>query len=688
MRRCAAALAVVSIAFAARAERVVELGPSRAQRESSVAALDFPFTARADEELTGAAVRISFSEPVDSLEVLVNDERVALLSGAQLAPADIPVRRELLADRNTLSLRLRDREGRCLAHPGAWNAVRSVAVVLTASPVPLPNELALLPLPFFDRGYDARATIRVVLAHAPSPQEVRLASLVASWFAVDAPIPLSFEAQVGSLPDSRAIVLLAGADDAARLGVDPPKGPSVRMIDHPAHPDSNVKLLLIGGRDDAELRTAVESLAARTERLAGASTTLRPAPPQPPTPPYSAPRWVPSGRPVPFSQYPAGGVFAHEGSTPATLSVRFRVAPDLWIWPAEFVVLDLGYSERIPRGTVAPRLDVEMNGYFLATLAEAPGGSVERVRLRIPREHMRGYNELLVHVHYPEPDPCAAAAVPGGGGSGERPRVEIASDSVLHLENLSHFASLPDVSLFAFDGFPFTRVPDLGETAVVLPPQPNAAELSMALSVFGQLAQITGRVGTRAAFLTPQDDPGDRDVLVIGTVADNGWIARWDGDLPLELRGRPRAQRSGPLLDLLGGPEPLLEERRADELLSRAGDVAAIAAIESPAARHRTAVVITGTALPPFREFLGYAQSRGRGGDLLLLAAGGRALFRLGTSFGRGQLDAWTRTRWFLATHWLALPPLLVLGAWLLSRNLRGFLSRRMRARLALPEVT
>jgi hypothetical protein len=687
MTRRAAAVAVLSVALAARGERVVDLGPSRAQRESSVAALDFPFTARADEELTGAAVRISFSDPVESLEVLVNDERVALLSGAQLAPADIPVRRELLSDRNTLSLRLRDREGRCLARPRAWNAVRSVSVVLTASPVPLPNELALLPLPFFDRGYDAAAAIRVVLGHAPSPQETRLASLVASWFAVDAPIPLSFEAQVGALPDSRAIVLLAGAEDAARLGLDAPKGPSVRMIDHPAHPDSNVKLLLIGGRDDAELRTAVESLAARTERLAGASMALRPPPSQPPTPPYSAPRWVPSARAVPFSQYPAGGVFGHEGSTPATLSVRFRVAPDLWIWPAEFVVLDLGYSERIPPGTVPPRLDVEMNGFFLATLAEAPGGSVERVRLRIPREHMRGYNELLVHVHYPEPDPCAAAAVPGGG-SGERPRVEIASDSVLHIESLSHFASLPDVSLFAFDGFPFTRVPDLGETAVVLPPHPTQQELSMALSVFGQLAQITGRVGTRAAFLTPQDEAGDRDVLVIGTLADNAWIARWDGELPLELRGRPRAQRSGPLLDLLGGPEPLLEARRADELLSRAGEVAAIAAIESPAARHRTAVVITGTALPPFREFLGYAQSRGRGGDLLLLAGGDRALFRLGTSFGRGELDAWTRVRWFLATHWLALPPLLIVGAWLLSRNLRTFLSRRMRARLALPEAT
>src|SRR5207237_6017437 len=110
------------------------------------------------------------------------------------------------------------------------------------------------------------------------------------------------------------------------------------------------------------------------------------------------------------------------------------------------------WSERLPAGATPPRLDVEINGYFLATLPDPKGaGEVKgRVRLRIPREHMRGFNQLLVHVHYPEPDPCAAAAAQGGGGRTETPRVAIAGDSVLHGEGFSHFASLPDVSLFAY----------------------------------------------------------------------------------------------------------------------------------------------------------------------------------------------------------------------------------------------
>jgi cellulose synthase (UDP-forming) len=684
--RLAFGAAAVLLATAARAERFVELGPARAQRDSSAAALDFPFTARADEELTGAAVRIAFAAPMESLEVLVNDERVALLSSDDLNPSDIPVTRMLLADRNTLSLRLRDREGRCVARPGAWSAVRSIGVVLQANPVPLPNELALLPLPFFDRGYDTSATVPVVLARPPSRDEVRLAALVASWFAVDAPIPLSFEARIGELPDSRAIVLLAGSEDARRLGIDPPRGPSIRMIDHPAHPESNVKLLVIGGRNAEELRTAVESLAARSTRLTGTEAMLPAPAPQPPSPPYSAPRWVSSDRPVPFSQYPAGSVFAHEGSTPATLAVRFRVPPDLWIWPAEFVVLDLAYSERIPRGAPPPRLDVEMNGYFLATLQRTDAGETRRVRLRIPREHMRGFNQLLVHVHYPDPDPCATATP---GTSGEPPRVEIAGDSVLHIEGLSHFSNLPDVSAFAFDGFPFTRVPDLGETAVVLPERPTPAQVSMALSVLGQLAQITGRVGTRATFPPPSQTPRDRDVLAIGTPDDNALIARWSPALPIALHGKSAVvQRTVRPLDLLGGPEPLLESQRAADLLSRGSDVAAITAVESPVSPGRSAVVITGTATPRFAEFLGYAQSRGRGGDLLLLTGGERAMFRIGGSFGRGELDAWTRARWFLATHWLALPPLLLVGAIVLAAQGRRFLARRMRSRLLLGEAT
>jgi Bacterial cellulose synthase subunit len=708
-----AALAVAVASCAAQAEsgparpltpgeKVVELGPTKAQRDSNAPLLEFPFVARADEALTGARVRLAFDSSNlglprgGGIEVLVNEERVALLSADDLrkprALRELPVDSEVLADRNLLTLRVVDEEGRCSAEARPWHKLESVAVVVQASPVALPNELALLPLPFFDVGFDSNATIPVVLAQLPTPDYVRLAAMVASWFAVDAPLPLNFTTEIGSLPDSRAIVLVSGAADAAVLGLEEPTGPEVRMIDHPAHPESNVKLLIIEGRDLPELRVAVESLAARNDKLVGPEVRLRAPPPQPPAAPYSAPRWVPSGRPVRFASYPTGSVFVHEGSTPGTLSVRFRVAPDLWIWPAEFVDLDLGWTEHLPAGATAPRLDVEMNGYFLATLPQPNrnGDSSGRVRLRVPREHMRAFNQMLVHVHYPESDPCGAPV--SGGSRSDAPRVAIARDSVLHVERFGHFSSVNDVLLFAFDGFPFSRVPDLGETAVVVPEQPAPSEMSMVLSVFGRIAQITGRTATRATFVSGKSVDGelrDKDLLVIGGHRDNPLLAKWESQLPIAVDGdHPHIQRrmdASFFVDLLGGLGPLEDLRRAKHVLSQAKDVAAMTAIESPLTRGRTAVVVTATdpaSLPPLGTFLGYAESRALTGDLLLVSGGDRWLFRIGTTIGRGQLDDWTRLRWFLATHWVALLPVLLAGVWLLALRSRRYFARRMQARL------
>jgi hypothetical protein len=691
-----AVLAAVAAALppAAAWPRVLDAGPTEAQRASSAPVLELPFVARADEEVVGARVRIRLAaprppgSPVEALEVLVNDERVAVLPSGEAeagAERELEVSGDLLGARSLLTVRLLDGAGREVARPGAWHAVSSIRLVLETTPASLPNDLALLPLPFVDRGFDAAATIPIVLGTAPDAGRVRLAALVASWIAVDVPIPIDFTAQAGVLPDGRAVVLLEGAEDAERLGLAPPTGPTVRLVDHPAHAGGNVKLLVIGGRDGDELRRAVESLVARAERLVGEEIRLAPARPEPPAAPYSAPRWVGSSRPVPFSEYPAGGTPAHEGSTSATLPVRFRVAPDLAIWPAEFVVLDLGWSVRLPRDVSPPRLDVDLNGYFLTTLppASGPGEETRRVRLRIPRQHMRGFNELRVHVHYPE----------GAGPGREQPRVAIAGDSMLHLAGLSHYTTMPDVALFAYDGFPFTRVPDLGETAIVVPERPTVDDVAAVLSIAAQLAQVTGRIGTRATVLAADAATDEalrgKDVLVVGAADRQGLVARWRALLPLVLDADgarlQRSPRSRPWLDLAGGLGPLLDRRRAEAVLASEGGVAAVMGIESPVTPGRIAIFVTAPGRTPgFRNLLGYAESRTSGSHDLLVAAGDRRwMFRVGPTFGRGELDAWTRLRWFLARHWTLLLPVAAVGVVLLARQLHHGLAGVMRERLA-----
>jgi hypothetical protein len=678
--------------------RVVSLGPSAAQRASR-ATLELPLVARADEEIVAAAIAVEL-EPspggAAAIEVLVNDERVALLAADEVARGGVheaEVDAGLLASRNLLVLRRpADAAAACDADETPWARVRAVRAALRTAPVPLPDELALLPLPFLDAGHDPAATIPVVLAGEPTPERVRLAALVASWLALDAPIPVRFEARLGALPDGRAVVLVDGDAAAQRLGLDAPPGPSVRMVDHPAHAGSNAKLLVVAGRDLDELRVAAEHLASGA-RLAGPEARLSPPPPPPPAPPYSAPRWLPAGERVPFSRYPGAEALGHGGTDPATLSLRFRVAPDLWVWPAPAVLLDLGVREGIPPGVTPPRLDVELNGSFVATLPapERAGETSRRVRLRIPREHLRGYNELLVHVRYPERDPCAAAAA---APAGEPPWVQVTGDSVLHIDRLDHYAPQPDVALFAFDGWPFTRVPDLSETVVVLPDAPGERALSLVLSIMGRLAQVTGRAGTGALFVSGRAAGeaalAGRDVLLVGANGDNALLSSWASRLPVELapgRARVRAPRGwARAAVLLGGARPLLEVRRGDAFLAGPDEVAAIAGIESPVTPGRTAIAVTATsaaALPPFGEFLGHAESRARSGDLLVLADGRRALLRVGPTFDRGRLSPWTRIRWTIASRWVLLVPALAAGTAVLAVLLRRLLARRMRARLA-----
>jgi Bacterial cellulose synthase subunit len=452
------------------------------------------------------------------------------------------------------------------------------------------------------------------------------------------------------------------------------------MVDHPRHPGSNVKLVVVAGRNRTELATALRALATRSRRLAGPEAKLD-APAERPAPvPGEAPRWVSTRKEVPFSAYPGDHELSHEGTAPATLSLRFRVAPDVWLWPADFVALDLGW---LVRGSPRPRLDVEMNGDFVATLPDRDQG---RARLRIPREHLRGFNELLVHVHYPDPDPCAVAST-----QGDPPHVEIAPDSVLHLEGARHYSMLPDLSLFAFDGWPFTRVADLSETAIVLPDQPAPAELGTALSIVARMAQVTGSVATGVSLLpasaASDEDLANRDVLVVGTPGDNAVVARWADRLPLRFEnGGAHVQRAPLSFDLLGGIGPLLDQRRANELLSGTRNVAAIAAIESPVTKGRSVVAVTAaepSRIPPFSAFLGYARARTRAGDLLLLAGEERAMFRVGGFFGLGQLDPWTEARWFLASHFLLLLPVAFLGAFAFAFDARSFFKRRRKRRLA-----
>ncbi|WP_373048360.1 cellulose biosynthesis cyclic di-GMP-binding regulatory protein BcsB [Vulgatibacter sp.] len=666
------------------------------QRYHVKPALELPFASRSDEVLTEAQLQLTLdpgaaASEVRSIEVRINQEPVATLRPGEKTEYAIAIDPKLVGDRNVLSLQLVPvQEGACgEVLPGTWRIVGSGRVITRGSPLPLPNDLSILPLPFFDRGYDRAATIPVVFPEAPTPERVRLAAIYAGGVGVDSGLAVDFPVHVGELPPSHAVVLIDSPAGAAWLGLPEPQGPAVRITDSPFQPEALHKLLVLEGRTPAELELVVRRLAAGTGALTGEVAFLEAAPPAKLRKPYDAPRWVAADEPLTFGRLAKADALVHEGTGGGSIPLRFRLPPDLFIWPSEWVDLDLLWTGTVPLGVEAPRLDVELNGQYVATLAPLDPGNpgAMRQRIRVHRDTLRGYNELFVHVTWPE-----EVGSCGNAGDGKDAEIRLLPDSTFRVDTLRHFARMPDVASFVHDGYPFTRMADLSETAVVLPSEPEPEEISTVLSLLAHFGAITGEPGSRITVLSPEavEADLDKDLILVGLSEDHTLLRRWAGRFPLVFgASRPVLQipdQTDPFLALLAGRPAQRELERARPIVSRVQEAAAVMAMESPLAEGRTVVAVTAaqlSALPGVPEMRGYAQSRTREGDLLLLGSGQRWTWRIGPTWHRGGIDDWTRLRWFLAHHWLALVPFLVLGAAAVAWPLRGSLQRRAEARLA-----
>jgi len=680
---------------------LAELGLADAQRFNTQETLSFPFATRADQVFTSASLQLRFAELFDpawgvrGLDVSVNQEKTASLNADALHAARreavVPIDPKVLGDKNTLTFALlMEHEPACgRISADAWNVLRDGELVLEAAPLPLPNELSLLPLPFVDRAFDREALIRFALPPHPSLETIRLAGLIAGWFGVDAGVEARFPIREGELPEESAVVLVDGAETARALGLPAPTGASIEMLDHPKHPGSNVKLLVLSGRDGGELTRAVETLVdGSASRFHGARAEAIESPTVATYAPYASPRWLPASRVIPFAQAASAEQLTHAGMSGGKISVGFRTAPDLFVWPDEFVDLDLGYSIAVPPGTPPPRLDLQLNGTFLTTLPAldpARGENSRRVRLRVHRTVLRGFNELVVFVNY------SAAELLCRGGDTSDYKVQLLSDSTLRLGGYQQFASLPDLRLFLNDGFPFTRLPDLAETAVVLPDVPGEREISSLLSALDHVATVTGVV-PRPEMLTPEQaldsSRRPRDLLVIGTLEDHALLQRWSDRLPIVAGAGPaRVQTPStldPLLDLLAGRRGHDELERLTRMAGGASHLAEVVGFQSPVFAARSVVAIVGSSpadLPAFASLTGEAKSLHARGDLLVLLAGQRGMFTIGESYGTTRLHRFSSLRWFLSNHALVLVPCLFFGVFGLALLLRGLVERQIRSR-------
>jgi hypothetical protein len=207
----------------AREFNLTQLGLNYAVQLRGVSGtVGIPFSVRADELVTSAALRLNYAyspsliPELSHLKVSVNDVLVATLAlpregAGKPQTADIPIDRRLITDFNRINVELvghYTRECEDPQHSSLWAKIDASSTLrLSVSPLKTASDLAVLPQPFFDRRDVRRANIPFVFGGTPSRPRSRSAGIVSSWFGAlagyrGATFPVSNDA----LPAGNAVV--------------------------------------------------------------------------------------------------------------------------------------------------------------------------------------------------------------------------------------------------------------------------------------------------------------------------------------------------------------------------------------------------------------------------------------------------------------------------------------------------
>ncbi len=680
------------------------------------------FGVRADQRVARARIDLRYSrsqallQKLSHLKIMLNGELAATVpletaspetaspetaASATAAPGpqdeahawlDLPVR--FFRPDNLLSLQLIGHytlQCENPVHPDLWADIdQSSRLVLDVEPLVLPDDLSLLPAPFFDR-HDPRRLHLPFLVAGASDARIEAAGMIASWMGALASYRgADFSVGTRDLPAHGHGVVVAGAADLPP-GLDLPalEGPTVALRTNPNDPAG--KLLVVTGRTDQEIRTAARMLVLGGQVLAGPTALLKNLETRP-RKPYDAPNWIPTDRPVALGELGAVGGFTRSGRVPEPITVDFRLPPDLSDWQTRDVPLSLRYRHSAQSPADEGRLDVLLNRATIRQ--ELLEGRDERLRrwtgddpsvqqdtVRIPLGSLSALSSLQFQFRYkmPERPECS-------GGQVDNWRSGIDPESTLDLSGVAHHKAMPDLAAFSTVGFPFTRMADLSETVAVLPDQAGDEEYGALLTWLGAAGRSTGlpASGIRVLRAAEAKAPAlaGKDVLLVESGPPSALLRQWAGHV--SAAGAPAAETEWSVGALI---------RQAYRWVAGAGETAGgraragsdwLAGFESPVTAGRSVVVLAagdGARLAQLVE--AFALDPVQGGQVqggLAAWQGDRfQVLSRASSYYVGSLGAVRTVAWFLSRH-----PLLMLLALLLGVALAAavfYLHLRTRAR-------
>lgn len=648
---------------------------------------------RLDEVPTAARLHLVYTlspallPALSHLKILLNDEvlQTVLVDKDKLGmqqAIDLAIDPRYFSDYNRLRFQLIGHytlDCEMPEHSSLWASISNESYLdLTLRQLPLKNDLALLPAPFFDRRDQRLVEVPMVFGAQPSVGLLKASGSVASWIGMQATYRgARFPVLENRLPQGHAMVLATNQNRPDFLqdilkDMEPVHQPTLMMVTHPERPQS--KLLLILGQDEAQVQQAADVLAIGQTALTGQRITVGALEMEKRRAAYDAPRWITTQRPVQIGELVASpGDLRVQGTTlNDVVRVNTRMAPDLFTWNAKGVPMNLLYRYTTTNQSNHGSLNLSINDQFvksypLLASGDATSGASNillplfddsgiqaKSDFKIPVFLIGGDNQLQFAFNIPPADMGRCRSV-------QPTQLQAAIDpqSTIDLTGFYHYTAMPNLAAYANSGFPFTKYADLAETSVILPNKPGAADIEVYLAAVGRMGAATGFAGTRFRLLTTEqvNQAKGTDLLVVSSADSDGLLARWNSNLPaLIAKGsrsiRPLNRAIGSFMDLFSmDAEVRLNPEGGRALLEGDGPLAAIVGLESPLDAGRSAVVLTATDASAQNLIVQTLNDPGKvqsiRGDLSLMRGTAVESFRINPVFYAGDLP-WWRKLWFL----------------------------------------
>lgn len=592
-------------------------------------------------------------------------------------------------------------------HTSLWATVsQSSELELSLQQLELRNDLALLPAPFFDRRDNRRLALPIVLPEQASRDIVRSAGIAASWFGMladyrGARFPVAF----ATIPQQHALAFATNSSRPSQLQLEEVTTPTVRIIDHPENP--RLRLLVFQGKDEAQLRQAVEGVVLGSPVFGGPQATVtainyqkREA--------YDAPRWLRTNRPVKLGELVDSQLqLQTSGLSPPPIRINMRLPPDLFTWNQAGVPLDLRYRYAAPVESDNSSLHVSVNEQLLRSYrlrAENQKDTARKVlvpllqggatqdseEVLIPAFQLASNNQLQFRfaLDTRRSGPCSQA-------SGEHARQAIDPDSSIDFSEFPHYTAMPNLALFANAGYPFTRYADLSETAIVLSDTTRTAPLEQLFFLLGRMGRQTGAVAMSYQLLNIEQAKQARDVDLLILTGDGGnqLLREWEQDPALALNGsdrRFREQSFAPSFSAQAAEAPPRPKRDVQVQVNAAGSLGAFISFESPLSGlggNRTVVALAGNDDAAAQSLIATLEDDGKvpliRGDLAVIRGDTVQSYQGDSIYYVGSLSMAKRL-WFHLSQHVVLFTIVALGVVVVvALLLYGGLQRRVARRLA-----